>query len=617
MSSEHDISLVTSQAGSVVAENQHVTLGTASGSITPSTAMAMIGINQNVALAIDANVTAAKDKLTTISANVGGSYSADEVAAATIALGSLNSLQSSLGFGGSPNQAGFGSFLSQAHNHIKDGINLRQSTDFMANSQWSDFGTGITNMATSVERGLTSQIGKFQGAGAAVASTGTMFNNIDIKNFGTPTGLVQALQNNKLANATGVNQKLVDVGVDLNDLDNPVYKDQIANVLGSIKDPTAINVTADQMNITNPFAGLPSYTGDDSSLYNTQNALGGSSARAPTATTIPTAGTSAFGAPTTTGFPTAQGTSTTSTAFGSTNAPTLAAGDAGGIQSLRDLSDYTKLANPSDVAGFSGTDALVSKFKDMGAGSIVSAGAAPDFFSKIQTTTTPKMDTAHPTLTDLIKSNQPSFDSMTGTGNGPKGLPNLFDFAQHVGGGPDVTAFNTSDSDVGSITAFNNSITKATSLWSTAGVDLTAPPPNSLGSSMAFATNLHKYGADKSGTGVAELLGNMANGSTKFGESVKASLAEGNNNKLFQLNGMGPIKTNPFDGLPAAQGENSLENGPKMLGGGGGPPPTPSRGTVSGSSRQGGSFGSEQIQGQEGTGTAGLRGTPFDLSGGR
>jgi hypothetical protein len=80
---------------------------------------------------------------------------------------------------------------------------------------------------------------------------------------------------------------------------------------------------------------------------------------------------------------------------------------------------------------------------------------------------------------------------------------------------------------------------------------------------------------------------------------------------------MGPLKTNPFEGLPAATGENSLEGGNKLLGGGASTTSTPSSGTTSGSSRQGGSFGSEQIQGQEGTGTAGLRGTPFDLSGGR
>ena len=83
--SEHDINLVTGQAGSVVAENQHVTLGTASSAVTPSTAMAMIGINQNQALDLDANVKLAKSKLETISANVGGAYSADQVTAATTA----------------------------------------------------------------------------------------------------------------------------------------------------------------------------------------------------------------------------------------------------------------------------------------------------------------------------------------------------------------------------------------------------------------------------------------------------------------------------------------------------------------------------------------------------
>jgi hypothetical protein len=563
--SEHDINLVTSQAGSVVAENQHVTLGTASASITPATATAMVGINQNVALAIDDNVKATTAKLQDISGNVGGVYSAAQVSAATTALSTLNSLQSSLGFGGSPNQAAFGSFLSQAHNHIKDSVGLRQSTDFMANTNYSDFGSGITNMSSMADRGLTTQFGSFKGAGAAMASTGTMFNGIDVKNFGTPTGLVQSLQNNKLANATGVNQKLAAAGVDLNDLDNPVYKDQISNVLGSIKDPTAINTAADQYGITNPFAGLPSYSGSDASLYNTQNVFG-SSASAPTATTIPTAGTSTFGAPTTTGYPTASGYSTKSTAFGADSAPDV--GNAGGIQSLKDLSDYTKLANPSDTAGFTGgASGLASKFKDLGAGTLSSAGAAPDFFSKLQTTSTPQIDSAHPTLNSLITSQQSSFDSMTGSGNGPGGLPNMRDFAQHVGGGPDVTAFNSSNFSVSDITAYTSSMTKASSLWATAGVDLTSPPPNGLGSSMSFATNLHKFGADKSGSGISDLLKGMANQSSKYGESIKASLVEGNNNKLLSLNGMGPVQTNPFEGLPAAQGENSLEGGAKLLGG--------------------------------------------------
>lgn len=550
MSSEHDINLVTGQAGSVIAENQKVTFGTASGGITPATITAMVGINQNVALDIEANVKASATKLQEISANVGGVYSASQVSAATTALSALSGLQSSLGFGGSPNQAAFGSFLSQAQNHIKDSIEVRRATDFMANTNYGDFGSGITNMSSMVERGLSSQIGNFSGAGAAMASTGSMFNGIDIKNFGTPTGLVQSLQNNKLSNVTGVNAKLAAAGVDLNDLDNPVYKGQIDQVMGSITDPRAINISADQFGITNPFGGLPSYSGSDASLYNTQNALGGASTA--------TAGTGT----TTTGF------STGSTAFGAAAAPEV--GNAGGIQSLKDLSDYTKLANPADTAGFSGAGALATKFKDMGGGAISDASQAPNFFSSIQTVNTPLTNSLHPTLPNLMSSLQPNIDSMTGSGNGYRGLPSIRDFAQHIAGGPDVTDFNNSSYSVADISAYANSISGASSLWSTAGVDLTSPPPNSLGSSMAFATNLHKFGSDTSGSGIADVLRNIANTSTKYGEAVKASLAEGNNNNLLAANGMGPLKTNPFEGVPSYQGEDSSLNnnaGARLLGG--------------------------------------------------
>jgi hypothetical protein len=550
MSSEHDINLVTGQAGSVIAENQKVTFGTASGGITPATVTAMVGINQNVALDIEANVKASTAKLQEISANVGGVYSADQVSAATIALSTLTSLQSSLGFGGSPNQAAFGSFLSQAQNHIKDSIEVRRATDFMANTNYEDFGSGITNMSSMVERGLTSQLGSFSGAGAAMLSTGSMFNGIDIKNFSTPTGLVQSLQNNKLSNVTGVNAKLAAAGVDLNDLDNPVYQGQIDQVTGSITDPRAINMTADQFGITNPFGGLPSYSGSDASLYNTQNALGGSSTA--------TAGTGT----TTTGF------STGSTAFGAASAPEV--GNAGGIQSLKDLSDYNKLANPADTAGFSGASALATKFKDMGGGEISDASQAPGFFSSIQTVNTPLINSLHPSLPSLMTDLQPNIDSMTGSGSGYRGLPSIRNFAQHIAGGPDVTAFNTSNFSVADISAYANSISGASSLWETAGVDLTAPPKNCLGSSMAFATNLHKFGSDTSGSGIADVLRNMANTSTKYGESVKASLAEGNNNNLLAANGMGPLKTNPFEGAPSYQGEDSSLNtnaGARLLGG--------------------------------------------------
>ena len=565
--SEHDIQLVTSQAGSVIAENLKVTLGTASAAITPATATAMVGINQGLALDIDANVKASMSKLQEISANVGGVYSADQVSAATTAYSTLTTLQSKLGFtngSGTDNHAAFGSFLNQAHGHIKDSISIRQSTDFMASTNYSDFGGGITNMSSMVDRGLTKSFGSFSGAGAALASTGSMFNGISIDKIGTPGGIVEAFQNNKLANATGLNQKLIGAGVNINDLHNPAYKDKISSVLGSIKDPAAINMSADQFG-QNPFAGLPSYTGSDASLYKTPDFLTGGSATPPSATTVPTSGTSTFGSPSTTGFPTASGYSTSSTAFGASAAPEVGVG---GIQSLKDLGDYTKTANPADTAGLS-TDlaGIGTKFKDMGAGKIVDTSQATSFFGSLQTASTPLTDSAHPTLPSLMSDLQPKIDSMTGSGTGPMGLPKISDFVQHLSGGADVTAFNTGGSSVAEITAYTNSMTNVNNLWSTAGVDLNSPPPNGLGSSMAFATSLHKFGADTSGSGIAEVLHGMAKTSTKYGESIRASLAEGKNNNLLSANGMGPLKTNPFEGLPAAQGENSLEGGAKLLGG--------------------------------------------------
>lgn len=77
------------------------------------------------------------------------------------------------------------------------------------------------------------------------------------------------------------------------------------------------------------------------------------------------------------------------------------------------------------------------------------------------------------------------------------------------------------------------------------------------------------------------------------------------------------FNVNPFAGLPAYQGtDSSLETNAasNLLGGGGtAPSTTGSSGlTVTGSSGPSTAFGANQIEGQEGTGVAGLKGTPFD-----
>jgi hypothetical protein len=658
----------------------------------------MVGMAQGGGAALDIapKVNEAMTKLQTVAS--GTDYPANVNAQA--ALNTLTTIQGKLF--NKDDAGGFGAIVGKVQSHISNSNDVLNSTNFLSNSSYSDFGSGITDMSSMGDRGMTNIFGSLPGAGKAMSSFGTMFNGIDVKRFGTPSGLVESLQKNKLANATGVNQKLADAGVDLNDIHNPVYADKISSVLTNIKDPAAINTTADQFGINNPFAGLPSYTGSDSSLYKTPDFLTGGSATAPTATTIPTSGTSAFGAPTTTGFPTASGTSTTGTAFGSANAPSTTEGGTG-IQGLKDLSDYTKTANPADTAGFAGMDSLTSKFKDMGAGSVVDASKASSFFGSIQKVPTPLVNSAHPTLKSLMTDNAPTITALTGTST----IPNFIDYLHPIAGGSESLAiisggianasilsgsavngsnyftyvtdqssggatFNititdgvyfevdvisagsgynvgqqitilgsklggsTPDNDLiisvvdvnnsglnsNNIISYINSLNKANTLINAAGITAAATPnAQSLSSVMSFATKLPAYGKDMSEGGLGTMLRNMANTSTKYGEAVKASLAEGKNNDLLGANGMGPLKTNPFEGVPAYAGDDSslaTNSGAKLLGGGGdSTPPTPSRGTVSGSSTQGGSFGSEQIQGQVGTGTAGLRGTPFDITGGR
>jgi hypothetical protein len=258
--SEHDINLVTAKAGSVVAENLKLSLATPSASLTPSTITAMVGINQGSALQLAPDV---QNVMTALAAKAAsGDYPAN-VQAAT-ALSNLTTLQGKIMPSG--NHAAFGAFLNQAKSHIGDSTDLRNTTNFIGNSSFSNFGSGITNMSSMLDQGLTSKFGSLSAAGAALSSGGSMFDGISPKNIGSPTGLVQALNANKLGNASGVNAKLKAAGVDLNNLEDPVYADKIAQVTGSIKDPAVLNTVADQFGQT-PFGGLPSYSGSDSSLY--------------------------------------------------------------------------------------------------------------------------------------------------------------------------------------------------------------------------------------------------------------------------------------------------------------------------------------------------------------
>jgi hypothetical protein len=63
------------------------------------------------------------------------------------------------------------------------------------------------------------------------------------------------------------------------------------------------------------------------------------------------------------------------------------------------------------------------------------------------------------------------------------------------------------------------------------------------------------------------LLGNMAVPGTQYGDSIKASLAEGRNKALMAQNGIPPLN---FNNLPTYTGEDSSLNtnaGARLLGG--------------------------------------------------
>lgn len=451
---EHDDNLVTSQAGSVIAENQYVTLGTASGSITPSTITAMVGIANNASLQIAPAATEALGKL-----HFSNIANVSLWPAANIAYNNLSTFQSTVLPSG--NQAAFGSILTQAKNHIKDSVELKKATNFIANTNYSEYGSGITNMSSMATQGLNTTFGDLGSAANAFTSAGPCFDLTDMGTFGTGAGFANKLNNVKLGNASGLNEALAKNGVDLDNITDPVYSDSITKTLSSINDPATISSVTDQLGIS-PY---------------------------------------------------------------------------GKISNLNDFTDLNKLSNPLDVSGLTCnlTD-VGTKFKDLGA-NFPSPSSASDMLNNIEIPDIPNLEAATPSLNKLITDNQSTFNGLTGTGTGELGMPSMTDFIQGVAGGPEIDALNA-EVNASTIAALNTSTVNATGLFSKAGVDFASLPNPGLGSSMNFATSLHKFGTNSEMSG---LLSNMAVSGSQYGDAIKASLAEGKNKALMVANGIRPL----------------------------------------------------------------------------
>jgi|TARA_R110000822_G_scaffold68404_22_gene166403 hypothetical protein len=220
----------------------------------------------------------------------------------------------------------------------------------------------------------------------------------------------------------------------------------------------------------------------------------------------------------------------------------------GDINNMSDYLNINKLVGPEDLNGFdSSLSGIGTKFGDMGA-SFSNPAQADVMLGGLQIPNVPTLDASTPSLTELISSEQAQLDSMTGTGQGPLGMPSLTDFFQSISGGPDIDALNNSDIDMTSIANMETALNKQTTLFGQAGIDLSTPPPNNLNSSKTFATNLHKFGTDDISN---QLLGNMAS-NNQYGDSIKSSLAEGKNNDLLGQYGVKKPDFNPFEGVPSS-----------------------------------------------------------------
>ena len=450
--------LVDSKAATSVVEGLKITLATASKSLTPSTLTAMIGISSGSAFQIAPSAQSAVSKLSAIP------ISDPNYANAQACLTNLTNAQSSILPSG--NQAAFGAYINQAQQHINDSIEVTQATNFMANTNYSDFGSGITNMSSMTDQGLTGTFNNLSQASTVMTAAGPCFDVTNMSTFGTGAGLVQQLSKNKLANASGVNAALTKNGVDVNDLTDPVYSDTINQTLANINDPETIATVTDQYGIS-PY---------------------------------------------------------------------------GKINNLADLGDVNKLVNPALISDISPNilGSMGTKFTDMGAG-FANPTDVTNMLGSVSQPSIPSLDSAAPSLGGFISSQKSTIQSMTGSGSGPLGVPSMTDFMGPVAGSPEMDAIANGTINASTIAALNASVNKSTSLFSTAGVDLSSPPPGGLTGSMSFATNLHKFGSDTSGSGVSNILGSMANIGSPYGAAITASLQEGKNIAAMQKVGIQPL----------------------------------------------------------------------------
>ena len=291
--------IASARAMTTVAEGQYNTLGLPKGSLTPATITAMVGFKQGKGLQVAPDITAAISKLQSHSMGVingaapgmsaalaaagitqdailsstdtAGTVANIKAAAAgagimidtateqsmTASLGATTALSSfsSQMLAGGP--AGFMQKFNQARAHISDAIELKKVTSFCSNVSLESFGSGISKISDLADQGMKSSLGDLSKVGDCMAATGKLFDMKDMESFGKPAGMIAKMFSSKMGNATGIKPLLKQVGVDENNLNDPVYAGQIDKAMARIKDPKILNAVAEQFEVKLPTGALP------------------------------------------------------------------------------------------------------------------------------------------------------------------------------------------------------------------------------------------------------------------------------------------------------------------------------------------------------------------------
>ena len=208
-----------------------------SNTITPSMLVAITGICNVSALQVSPVITNAISSITAYASSISGSNPTLS-ANLTTAASSLSTQSNNV-------LSGFTSFIGQVLSHITTVQTITNSVNFVSNIQYTDLGSGITDITSLSDQGLSETLGNLLVVAEVIQNASKVYDITHMESFGLPGGLVSSTMTNKLANYAGVNAQLSQYGVDPNQLNDSRFYPQIINALRTITDQTILDTVTD------------------------------------------------------------------------------------------------------------------------------------------------------------------------------------------------------------------------------------------------------------------------------------------------------------------------------------------------------------------------------------